>query len=224
MLNKKVHLGDNPNYDDRVRQLLADLEEQSNSHIKELNEVHETYRLMAAENTTLKEKFAQHERERQSVAKRERDLRMVITKLQLSNESLLKAFGKQAPPRPTDMLQSSVKTTDRNFESSYKQNAASYVLHSELDVNQQTIQSKDYHGQSRNSKIVPRKKDAPSDSNYSKSKQSEWSASRKASHEVLSNLCDKIQSVSGLMNAHVRRMFSLQEFVEPVDDEELDES
>ena len=41
MLNKKVYLGDNPNYDDRVRQLLADLELKSNDHIKELNQVHE---------------------------------------------------------------------------------------------------------------------------------------------------------------------------------------
>ena len=64
MLNKKVHLGDNPNYDDRVRQLLSDLEDQSNSHIKELNDVHETYRSMTAENSTLREKFVQHEKER----------------------------------------------------------------------------------------------------------------------------------------------------------------
>ena len=61
---------------------------------------------------------------------------MIITKLQLSNESLLKAFGKQPPPRPSEMLQSSSKTTDRNFESSYKNNGASYVLNSEMDINQ----------------------------------------------------------------------------------------
>ena len=56
-------------------------------------------------------------------------------------------------------------------------------------------------------------KEVPSGSNFTRSKQSEWSASRKASNEVLSNLCDKIQSVSGLMNGHVRRIFSLQDFV-----------
>ena len=63
-------------------------------------------------------------------------------------------------------------------------------------------------------------KEAVSGSNFTQSKQSEWSASRKASNEVLSNLCDKIQSVSGLMNGHVRRIFSLQDFVVPVNKQE----
>ena len=62
--------------------------------------------------------------------------------------------------------------------------------------------------------------EVPSGSNFTRSKQSEWSASRKASNEVLSNLCDKIQSVSGLMNGHVRRIFSLQDFVVPVEQKE----
>ena len=44
-----------------------------------------------------------------------------------------------------------------------------------------------------------------------------------ANREVLSNLCDKIQSVSGLMNGHVRRMFNLECFVEVVEVEYDDE-
>ena len=52
-----MHLHDNPNYEDRVRQLLADLESTSNDHIKELNEVHDAYRAGAAEGITLREKF-----------------------------------------------------------------------------------------------------------------------------------------------------------------------
>ena len=46
---------------------------------------------------------------------------------------------------------------------------------------------------------------------------SAMSTNRRANKEVLSNLCDKIESVSGLMNANVRNIFSLQEFVEYVD-------
>lgn len=43
------------------------------------------------------------------------------------------------------------------------------------------------------------------------------STSRIANREVLSNLCEKIQSVSGLMNGNVRRMFNLEALVEVVD-------
>lgn len=50
--------------------------------------------------------------------------------------------------------------------------------------------------------------------------------SRIANREVLSNLCDKIQTVSGLMNGHVRRMFNLESFVEyvEVEDDDREES
>ena len=43
------------------------------------------------------------------------------------------------------------------------------------------------------------------------------STTKIANKRVLSNLCDKIQTVSGLMNANVRRMFRLQSLIEPVD-------
>ena len=42
------------------------------------------------------------------------------------------------------------------------------------------------------------------------------STSRRANRDVLSNLCDKIQSVQGLMNGHVRNIFNLEDFVEPI--------
>ena len=147
---------------------------------------------------------------------------MLLTKVQLQNESLLKALGRQPPPRPKDMLNSTQKTSARYYESSYKHNGGSYLMNTEMDMNQQTIQSKDYNDRVRYSQKVAKmskskEKEIPTDSNFTKSKQSEWSASRKASNEVLSNLCDKIQSVSGLMNGHVRRIFSLQDFVVPVD-------
>ena len=72
-------------------------------------------------------------------------------------------------------------------------------------LNNQTIRSVDY-GKRR------AKKDEEEVNESSVS-----STSRIANKEVLSNLCDKIQSVSGLMNGHVRRMFNLEAFVEYVD-------
>lgn len=81
LLNKKVHLKDNPNYEDRVRQLLADLESQSNDHIKELNAVHDQYRAQAAEDITLREKVKQQSNEASTARDRERELRMQLTKV-----------------------------------------------------------------------------------------------------------------------------------------------
>jgi len=48
-------------------------------------------------------------------------------------------------------------------------------------------------------------------------KTSALSTNRIANREVLSSLCDKIKSVQGLMNGHVRRIFNLESFVEPND-------
>lgn len=49
--------------------------------------------------------------------------------------------------------------------------------------------------------------------------QSGWSTNRKASYDVLSNLCDKIQQVSGLLNPRIIRTFSLECLVTEVDNE-----
>ena len=49
--------------------------------------------------------------------------------------------------------------------------------------------------------------------------QSGWSTNRKASYDVLSNLCDKIQQVSGLLNPRIIRTFSLECLVTEVDHE-----
>ncbi len=42
--DRRVYLQDNPDYEDRVRILLHDLELESKKHVFELNSVHESYR------------------------------------------------------------------------------------------------------------------------------------------------------------------------------------
>ena len=49
----KVCLQDNPDYEDRVRTLLVDLEEQSKSHLRELNTANENYRQTLIQNAML---------------------------------------------------------------------------------------------------------------------------------------------------------------------------
>lgn len=82
-------------------------------------------------------------------------------------------------------------------------------------LNNQTIQSNDYG---------KRRQTQAKNNDTSALESSALSTSRIANREVLSNLCDKIQSVSGLMNGHVRRMFNLEAFVEVVEvDEDEDD-
>ena len=82
-------------------------------------------------------------------------------------------------------------------------------------LNNQTIHSTDYGKKKQSSRKKQEEEKAES---------SALSTSRMANREVLSNLCDKIQSVSGLMNGHVRRMFNLEAFVEPIYDDECSQS
>ena len=70
--SKSVHLGDNPDYDDRVRQLLSDLEEQSKNHIRELNDLHEHYRGQMFENGKLVEVINKLQRENRQAYNNER--------------------------------------------------------------------------------------------------------------------------------------------------------
>ncbi len=52
--------------------------------------------------------------------------------------------------------------------------------------------------------------------------QSQWSTGRKASNEVLSNLCDKIQQVGNLINSRIRKIFSLACLVKQASDDEVE--
>ena len=88
-------------------------------------------------------------------------------------------------------------------------------------LNNQTINSLDYGRRKQN--LKPQVKPVEDDEDEVDS--SALSTSRRANRDVLSNLCDKIQSVQGLMNGHVRNIFNLEDFVEPIyEDENIGES
>ena len=54
----RVSLQDNPDYEDRVRTLLIDLEEQSKCHLGELHHAHENYRQALVHNARLQKAVA----------------------------------------------------------------------------------------------------------------------------------------------------------------------
>ena len=57
-LNEVVSVSGGDQFNDKIRQLLLDLEDKSRDHIEELNQVHQFYRDQAVQNSIMKEQFA----------------------------------------------------------------------------------------------------------------------------------------------------------------------
>lgn len=125
------------------------------------------------------------------------------------------------------------RSTERRFDESLGASGSRWDRHSSLRpqgqeemavsiLNDQTITSAAARNRGRHAPDTSTKEksknEKTNDHLHESLRSSTLSTNRKANRVVLSSLCDKIENVSGLMTGHVRRLFNLDELVEPADE------
>ena len=71
----EVNLEEHPDYDDRVRQLLIDLERQSKEHILELNKVQQEYHQYVVRSKEMEERCKTYQSDAERAIQSEREVR-----------------------------------------------------------------------------------------------------------------------------------------------------
>ncbi|CDW74649.1 UNKNOWN [Stylonychia lemnae] len=199
----QVSMQDQTIYEERIKQLLLDLETQSKKYINEVNGLHDYYRQFVNRSSELEEKIRIYQQDCESAVSNEREIRKENVRVKLQIDELIKKvkiLQKQQQEQPSP--QQCKKCI--NFQT---------INYSQKQKRPEIIQQKQEPDEV--SEVINQKNHKKANNQQdSQSPKPEYKRRREASsqqdQQILQRLVDKIQHDSALYNGHIRRKFSLQ--------------